>query len=1138
MARSQSNSQGQARPARAPARSPAPRGRERLVAAAGALPCSGTALAPIPLVVRSHYSFLNSTLSPGAIVDLARAGGFPAVALCDQGNLHGAVEFAMAAKAAGVKAIIGVEIRCDADPLWLYVENTTGYGNLCRLISDKTQSEASSRKGKAEPAARAPGLDFAVRELAAAPRDGLVAVSPDAGLARLFPGCFYRAIRTRGELRRHNFDPGGLPVVPVFPVHYARADCRWQFDVVQSIRTLTLLRQPHPAKVLESKWSFRTADELAALFGRYPELAATTRELADRCDFAFRFGQPQFPDFRPPDGSSPRQFLRHLVLRGLEARYGAAQAGRLMPQVEEELAMIGAVGYEEYFLVVWDLLGSCREQGIDWITRGSAADSLVCYCLGISGVCPIRFDLYFRRFLNAERMAMRKLPDIDIDFPHDRKDDVIDLLFAKYGRDHCAVVGGFSTFRARSAFAEVAKVFGVAEREVRRFTEHFPWSMGGGWPGSGKSEGARPAGAGGRLEALLRARVECRDLPLDEEPFSSALAMAEFLDGVPRHPKMHPCGVVLSRQPMTELTATFVSHKGYPTTQYDMDAVEAIGLVKMDILAQGGLAVMRDVKGMLRECGIAAEPERFTFDDPEVWALIAGGHARGVHHIESPAMTSLCQMCNVHDIDTLIAIVSVIRPGAANEDKKREFTRRYQGLSPVACPHPAIADCLRSTFGLVVYEEHILQICEAFAGLPGGRADVLRRGLVKDDPRVVAEIAPEFAAAARRLGRTEEEIRRVWELVIGFHGYAFCKAHSTAYGVEAYQSAWLKRYFPAEYMAGVLSNGKGFYRPLVYVLECHRLGIPLVGPWVNEPGPGFRVIDRPGPLPGAGERASTPGSASGRAIRVPVGSIESLSARTREAIVAERAGGAYDSLSDFYVRVHPGLEEMEALSKAGAFDGFGRSRCEQFWEIQRAHQRWGGEGTAGQPWLLPPVARDMPATSDAARGGAPGESAAGGSPLDLTEPSRLQRLRWEAGLLGFPASGHPLELYPNVAWETYCPVARVGRFIGEEITLCGLVIEDRVHHQATGEPMKFLTLADWTGMIETELFARTYKTYGLATVRYPVLEVTARVEPFENGRGHSLRVVRAGRPRVVNRQSRADRSANACCPDRGNRTRP
>ena len=260
------------------------------------------------------------------------------------------------------------------------------------------------------------------------------------------------------------------------------------------------------------------------------------------------------------------------------------------------MSIISAVGYEEYFLVVWNILQDCRAHGIEWITRGSAADSLVCYCLGISDVCPIRFGLYFRRFLNQERMALNKLPDIDIDFPHDRKDDVVDLIFAKYGREHCAVVGGFSTFQARSAFADVAKVLGVAEREVRRFTEHFPWSFGGGWV----PDEHTPSG-GAKLRELLAASPENRDLPLNEEPFKTALDMAEFLDGFPRYPKMHPCGVVLSRQPMHELTPTFISNKGYPTTHFDMDAVEVIGLVKMDVLAQGGLAAMRDVKASLAQ---------------------------------------------------------------------------------------------------------------------------------------------------------------------------------------------------------------------------------------------------------------------------------------------------------------------------------------------------------------------------------------------------------------------------------------------------------------------------------------------------------------------------------------------------------
>ncbi len=300
----------------------------------------------------------------------------------------------------------------------------------------------------------------------------------------------------------------------------------------------------------------------------------------------------------------------------------------MRPQIEQELRIISAVGYEEYFLVVWNILQDCRAHGIEWITRGSAADSLVCYCLGISDVCPIRFGLYFRRFLNEERMALNKLPDIDIDFPHDRKDDVVDLIFAKYGREHCAVVGGFSTFQARSAFADVAKVLGVAEREVRRFTEHFPWSFGGGWV----PDEPTPSG-GAKLRELLAASPENRDLPLNEEPFKTALDMAEFLDGFPRYPKMHPCGVVLSRQPMHELTPTFISNKGYPTTHFDMDAVEAIGLVKIDVLAQGGLAAMRDVKASLAKRGITVDLNALEpWQDPQVWEMISGGGAGGASH--------------------------------------------------------------------------------------------------------------------------------------------------------------------------------------------------------------------------------------------------------------------------------------------------------------------------------------------------------------------------------------------------------------------------------------------------------------------------------------------------------------------------
>ena len=1179
----------------------------------------------LPLNVHSYYSFLDSTLSTKAVVELAKRHDLPAIALTDKNNLHGAVEFAQWAAAAGIKPIIGAELDWHGHRLCLYAQNPKGYQNLCRILSERPQPGGArlppspNLKGStgASPH-RTPALSENLKFAIPSPSEteGLLALSPNPELAQFFPDRFYLEVNS---LDAFDNRPPSLPCVASFPVHYERPADRWKYDIVQSIRTLTLLRQQHPEKRLDGQYHFRPDAEMHRLFAAHPELLTRSLEIADRCSFTIAPGKPQFPAYHAPDGLTPAAFLRQLVMAGLKRRYPQEHT-KFRPQLEQELAIVLEVGYEEYFLIMWDILQECRRQGIEWITRGSAADSLACYCLEISDVCPIRFDLYFRRFLNKERMALNKLPDIDVDFPHDRKDGVIDLLLNKYGPDQAAVVGGFSTFQSRSAFAEIAKVLGVSEFQVRRLTERLPHF-------SRASE----------LSEVVADTLECRDLPLEQEPYSTAFRMAQFLDGFPRYPKMHPCGLVLSRQRMDEITPCFISAKGYPTTHFDMDSVEAVGLIKMDILAQGGLAVMRDVREMLHRradilvrsndetsqrpeqivspvdtlayCGqecprsdnIGGRPESAgppsidqlpstmgPFEDPQVWDLIASGSARAVHHIESPAMISLCKMCNVRDIDTLIAIVSVIRPGAANESKKMEFARRYQGLSTVQYPHPSLESCLRSTYGLVVYEEHILQMCEAFAGLPPGRADILRRALAKEKTELIDQIQIEFAACARKLGRAEPEIAEVWSLVAGFRGYAFCKAHSTAYGVEAYQSAWIKLHYPAEFMAAVLSNGKGFYDPLVYILECHRLGIPLLPPSINEPGPQFTVSLGgarllPSPNPGApasrrhpfsvvaagvssavepgillgGTRSYTSGETLDptlnrysrrqdadvpKAIRVPVLQIKGLTNRTKEAIVRERAQSEFSSLTDFFLRIQPLPEEMEALIRAGAFDNFGQSRTTQYWSwragrnaecrVQNAEFKAGGNQSSGEdnqgfqifdsplatchsPLAIPPspIANRKSQIANQLWLLPPGDLARLPS-VPLVEPSRLQRLQAEEELLGYPVSGHPLELFPDIAWDTYCPINRLSDHLGQQVVTCGLVIEQRLFHQVTGEPMKFLTIADWTGIIETELFARTYQSYGLSTIRYRVLEITATVEPFENNRGHTLRVLCAGKPRV------------------------
>lgn len=982
------------------------------------------------LNVKSCFSFLDSTLTIPTIIEAAVAHGMPAVALTDR-NLHAAVPFFQAATAAGIKPIIGAELSCGKQPLLAYVQNERGYRHLCRLLSFDNEARITPEQLHDH-------------------REGLIIV-PSSTADMALPEIRYRT-----------------PEDKVF------------FDILQSMKTLTLLHESHPKK-RRGDFAFHPPSEWGSRFS--PAAIQAAQDIPAQCEFAFDFKTLRFPRYTPEDGGTPAALLRRLAHEGLRRRYGS-KAGQYEAQLNEELSIIAEVGYEEYFLTVWHLLQECAALGIGWITRGSAADSLVCYSLGISNVCPIRFELYFKRFLNRDRMALQKLPDIDIDFAHDRKDDVVRLLLDRYGPEHAAIVGGFNTFQARSAFGDVAKVLGVAENEIRRLTEHMPWTD------------ARHA-----ADAVAVSR-ECDHSGWQEEPLRTALLMAGMLDGFPRYAKMHPCGVVLSRDPIRDQTPTFISSKGWPTTHFDMDDVEAVGLIKLDILAQGGLAVLRDTQATLRTQGLtldlaslevgmtggteqpprgeAVEP----WSDAGVWNMVATGNARGVHHIESPAMTSLACMADVRDIDRLIAIVSVIRPGAANGLKKAQFARRAQGLEPVDYTHDSLAPVLRSTFGVVAYEEHILQICEAFAGLAPGRADVLRRALVKQDKAKINEVKAEFMSAAKERRRDARSTAYVWDLVAGFQGYAFCRAHSTAYGVEAYQGAYAKHYHPAEFMAGVLTNGKGFYSSLVYTLECRRLGIGFLSPDVNCLSDAFTVEL-------SDVSSGTPAPPLGKAIRVPLRCVKDLGEATLARWRLERSRAPFPGVRDFCERVRPEGTEALNLIRAGAFDSLGGTRTEHFWRCLHCSH----EASAGADWLFHDAQEDEVKAKF------------------RSEPTTLQKLQEETELFGYTVSGHPLDSYPEVAWDTYCPIAELHRYHGQRVTVCGLIIVSRSHLQQNGQPMKFISICDRTGIVECEVFAAAYRAYGLATVRYPVVEVMAEVKPFDNKAGFTLHVLRMGKAR-------------------------
>ena len=1008
----------------------------------------------------SYYSLLDSTMPVDHIVAAAREAGMPAVGLVDRDTLAGAVGFWKQARAAGLHPVIGSEVTLGGgSSLVVLVENARGYRNLCRLLTTRIEHpDGVTREDLARYGEGLICLAGSRSPIAAAVRENRP-TEPELNALREIYG---RNLAL--EISPHNEDDlrvarlvaslarkERVALVTGADAHCLGPEDRIRFDILQSMRTLTMLNQTHPDKLPAGRNHFHTAEEMARYFGALPQAMENTLRVAERCHFDFELGDIHFPRFtidgRPCE--DPVELLRAKTQAGLCRRYGSSPAAEVHERLRSEMSVIEEVGYAEYFLIFADIVEWCASQGISTLARGSAAGSLVCYLLGISNVCPFRFGLCFERFLNRERMQFSKLADIDLDLPWDKRDEVVRYVFDSYGREHVAMIGALHTFQGRSAVADIAKVYGIPEREARRFTERLPMFL-------------------GDAQLAVRETPECRDLPYNEEPYKTVLALAGSFDGIPRHFAMHPCGLVISGSPIADRMPLFESSKGLLTTHYTMDDVEELGLLKLDLLGQAGLTVLRDTLANLEDNGKPrADLDRLDWKDEKTWEAIASGNARGVFHIESPAMTSLLVMTNCRDIDCLTAVESIIRPGAANEGKKRAYARRHQGLEPVTFAHPSLEPLLADTYGLMAFEEHILLVANGFAGMPWGRADLLRRALVKNRDRALIEkLGEEFREHARHLGRTEEEIANVWRLLRDFAGYMFNKAHSAAYAVEAFAGSWLKTRYPVEFLAAVLTSRRGFYSPMLYVLEALRQGARFLPPDLHGSDP-RRFLVR------------------GDTIRLPLDQVRGLTQASLDRIVEQRP---FSDAGDFFRRVKPSRAEWLNLLKAGALDVLGEPRGRLFWRLQRL------ESSASGPARAPMLEPELPASFDA---------------------SPEARARWEHEVLGFPVSLHPLDTFaPRIRWARYTSVAQLTRsqkeYYGKDVRVCGLIVADR-HHPTEQGTMKFLTLADWTGFVEVSLFARTYRDYGHLTVQ-PVVAVEATVDPFDNRRGFALNGTRVMRP--------------------------
>ncbi len=1076
----------------------------------------------IHLHCHSHYSFLRAVGSPEELVAAAAAQQMPAVALTDTNGMYAAVPFYQAAQKAGVKPIVGtvldvewrvgkseirnlkLEIRNSASmPLVLLAEDAEGYSNLCRLVTQRQLAEAP-----------------VPLETLAEHRAGVIALvtnheSPACPALRGVTSHYTRLKEIFGDalyLEVHLLTPGdgcalrqaqrlgralGVPLAATNNVHFLRPEEHLHHRAVNAIRTGGLLTTVAPPEITSGEAWFKPAAEMQRLFaeqhGRADALQATL-EIAARCNLQLELGKLLFPEFPVPAGETPFSYLWKLSFEGARRRYDfkcdREAVNPLRPEVlarlTHELQVIEKLHLAPYFLLVWDIVEEARRRGIPAVARGSAASSIVTYCLGISCVCPLRWGLYFERFLNEQR---GDCPDIDIDICGARRDELLDYVYARWGAEHVAMIGSFITMHARLAIREVAKVFGVPPGEVNHFTKRLPH---------------RPVR---EIRAAIAVLPQCRNLPVNHEPWPAILHVAERLDDAPRHLGIHPCGTVISARPLTQLAPLERATKGILVTQCDMNAVEALGLIKMDLLGQRGLTTMslaldnieraceRDIeraseRSVAREAQVAPDgatpcprPRQIDFDaipenDPATCAMLSEGRTMGVFQIESPGMRGLLRAMRAHTLEEIAAALALIRPGASEYGSKELFLQRLRGKERITYAHPALENILGGTLGVCIYQEQVMQIAQAVGSMSLAEADIVRRSAAKfSGQRERERLRAKFLKAAAQMGLAGSAREETWQMVEKFAGFGFCKAHAATYADLSYRMAYLKAHHPAEFLAAMCSAGAGFYHVSAYVEEAKRWGIAVRPPSVNHSRMEYTAETLTG---------------GKKALRIGLLQVKGLRLETITAILrARETGGVFRGLPDFLRRVPLERDEIEALIKCGAFEEVcAMTRPELLWQWNLLQVKRPGAA----PRLRTPSGSEPCGTAELLFSQAVSEDG-----LDVTlrempapEYTPQQKLHYEREILEVCVSGHPLDFLPRNGeiWSDALEGLR-----GERVALCGWVVTFRHVGTRNHRNMMFITLEDQRGLFEAVLFPGVYERFAGLVYETRALRVTGRVEP-------------------------------------------
>ena len=1027
----------------------------------------------VHLHLHTDYSLLDGACEIAELTAEAARRGMPAVAVTDHGNLFAAANFYHQASTHGVKPIIGCEVYVAPDShrnrgsdaersnhLVLLCENEQGYRNLIQLVST----------GFLDGFYYKPRVDH---DLLAQHHQGLIALSAclrgevaDALLAGKYDQARANAYRLRDIFGKGNFflevqDQGldveprinrdlvqlsresGIPLVATNDCHYLTQSDAHAQEVLMCIQTGKTMSDGQRMKFATDQFYFKTAEEMAQVFRELPDAIRRTVAIAERCNVKIQRVSNPFPEFKVPEGETTDSYFEKVTREGFQSR--VPQLERLAVQnqlrhsladydrrLSDEIRMIQKMRFAGYFLIVWDFIHYARSQGIPvGPGRGSAAGSLASYALQITDVDPLQYDLLFERFLNPERISM---PDIDIDFCMRRRGEVIDYVHQTYGEKSVAQIITFGTMAAKAVLKDVGRALDMPYGEVDKIAKLVPATLNIG------------------LEAALEQTPQLESLRKSDLRVKELVEVALRLEGLARHASTHAAGVVISPQPLTDLVPLYKSNKEEIATQYDMNALERIGLLKMDFLGLTTLTVLDDAVRLIRqnrtlEIDLATLP----LADPAVYALFSRGDTTGIFQFESHGMRDILRRYQPTRLEDLTALNALYRPGPIQGGMIDDFIARKHGKKKVTYDLAELEEILSETWGVILYQEQVMQIANRLAGFSLGDADLLRRAMGKKKPEEMAAQREKFLTGCHARKVPGKKAEKIFDLMAEFAGYGFNKSHSCAYALLAYQTAWLKTHYPVEFMAAMLTSETSNTEKVVkYINEARSMGITVLPPDVNSSDLDFTPV--------------------GDSIRFGLAAIKNVGENTVKGILAAREiVGRFTNFFEFCETVDTRLlnkRVLESLVRSGALDGLGAHRAQMMAGVDRAIERAqklqrakesGQHGLFGAPTAAVPGAAEM---------------------LSEVDPwPEHELLAAEYATLGFFISGHPLDKYAGRLqdWKAIELALLEGRHNGEEIVVAGIIVQARPMRSRRGARWSILTLQDQTGVCEALVFPEAFQ---------------------------------------------------------------